>query len=294
MGAGGGLGRHSWRLWERSPDPPAIRLQPERDIEILRFVFEHRFLQPSHIHALLGKGSLEGLGRRMRLLWQHGYLERPRAQRPRKILTEEIIYGLGGKGARHLEGLEPGLAIGRRDWGKGVRWPYLDHQLGVATFMVCVRLAAKRRGVGFAWGGHFNRRQWRIEVPGEGRSMLADAHFVLRMSGRGVAHHYLEVDRGNVSLRRMRERYEGYYRFWRDGSNQRGFRHFRVLTVTEEPERGRALRRAAIGVGRGKGIRRSWRALMFSSFTEIGLEEPERVLGQVWRYADEEEFVGLL
>lgn len=224
-------------------------------------------------------------------------MERPPAQRSTKILIEEFVYGLGKKGAQRLEREEPGLRIGRFYWEPGVGWPYLDHELGVATFMVCVRLGAKQRGVGFVWEGHFNRRRWRIEVPGERRTLQPDGFFALRVPGRGVAyhylaHHYLQVDRGNVSPRRMRERYEGYFRFWRHGGEQRGFRNFRVLTVTEDPQRADALRRAAIGVGSVR--ERTWRALMFSDFSKFGLDKAERVVGEVWRYADEEEFVRLL
>ena len=124
--------------------------------------------------------------------------------------------------------------------------------------------------------------------------MLSDGHFALSVPKRGVAHHYLEVDRGTVGLRRMQERYEGYYRFWHDGEDQRAFRHFRVLTVAENPERADTLRQAALPVGRVGGVQRSWRALTFSDFTQFGLAEPEKVVGQIWRYADQEEPVGLL
>lgn len=288
----------TWKLWERTPDPKPIRIQP-RDIRMIRYVFEHRFLQPSHIHALIPDGSADRLSRRMRSLWQHHYLERPRAIRPTKILTEELVYGLGRKGAHLLERHDPKLkGIGKLDWAetpkKQVGLPYIDHQLGIATFMVCVRLGAKRREADLRWQGHFHRRKWLIAIPGEDRRMMPDALFALSVPERGVAHHYLEVDRGNVSLRRMRERYQGYFRFWRDGSDQRSFRHFRVLTVTEDPARAGALREAASKVGREASQGSAWRALMFSDFTRFNLDEPERVVGPAWRYADDEDPMALM
>jgi len=235
----------------------------------------------------------------MRSLWQHHYLERPRAIRPTKILTEELVYGLGKKGAELLERHDPKLrGIGTLDWAetpkKQTGLPYIDHQLGIATFMVCIRLGAQRQGAALRWRGHFNRRHGQIVVPIEERTMMPDALFALRMPDRGVAYHYLEVDRGNVSLRRMHERYEGYFRFWREGSDQRAFRHFRVLTVTEDPERAVALRGAALDVGREHAQGSTWRALMFSDFTKFGLDDPQKVVGRVWRYAEGNEPVGLL
>ena len=50
-----------------------------RDREIIRFVFAHRFLRSTHIHALIG-GSRQQVLQRLQRLYHHGYLERPRAQ----------------------------------------------------------------------------------------------------------------------------------------------------------------------------------------------------------------------
>ena len=66
----------TWQLWERPAEPRPFQLQ-RRDIEILYQFFRHRFLQPRHVHALLG-GSEANLAVRLRLLWQHRCLERPR------------------------------------------------------------------------------------------------------------------------------------------------------------------------------------------------------------------------
>lgn len=234
----------------------------------------------------------------MRLLWQHRYLERPRAIRPTKILTEEIVYGLGKQGARLLEREWGDVRIKDLDWTetpkKQVTLGYVDHQLAIATLMVCLRIATQRRGVELGWDGHFNRRRWRLGVVGEEWALLPDAHFVLKVPSKGVAHHFVEVDRGHVKLKGMRKRYERYFRFWRQGKRERSFKNFRVLTITENQDYVPSLRRAAAGIGRGWYHGQSWRALMFSDFTAFSLEDPESVLGEIWQYADEGEWVGLV
>src|SRR5713101_2474451 len=106
----------TWQLWERPAEPRPFQLQ-RRDIEILYEVFRHRFLQPRHVHALFG-GSAANLAVRLRLLWQHRYLERPKALRPTRVLTEEIVYALGTAGARLLDRHHSELRIGHLDWSE--------------------------------------------------------------------------------------------------------------------------------------------------------------------------------
>lgn len=296
--------RRTW--WERSATPPSYRLQP-RDMDIIRAVFQHRFLRPAHIHALLG-GSEQHLKRRLRFLWQDRYLERPRSLRPLKVLTEEIVYGLGKKGAQLLQHLKPELRVAELDWTetpkKQVGLPYIDHQLGIATFFVALRVACQEAGIGFKWGGHFKRRRHRLAVPGTRQVLLPDGYFVLEFPGRGAIHHFLEFDRGNVSLERMRERYEGYFRVRKEKDRapllRRGkhwdhnIPHFRVITVTNDEDYLQSLRRIAREIGRNRAHRRSWRALMFTHLGAFDLEEPAKLLSPIFRYADSAEPVSLV
>jgi hypothetical protein len=287
----------TWQIWERTDNPPPFQMQ-ERDISIIQEVFRHRYLTVSHIYALFG-GSRERLGLRCRLLWQHGYLERPKALRPTRILTEEIVYALGKKGAQLLEHQHPELRIAALDWAETPKkqntWPYVDHQLGVATFMICARLAAQRRGITLHWDGHFNRNAQRITVPGTKTRFMPDAYFTLEVPGKGVAHHFLELDRGNVSLQRMQQRYSYYFDYWKTGTTSgRTFKHFRVLTVTKDPDYVHSLRRVALPIGRNGQHQATWKALMFTHAETFTLENPERTLSPIWLYADENEFCSLV
>lgn len=281
----------TWKLWERSPNPPPFHIQA-RDVRVLEEVFRHRYLQPAHL-ALLLQGSADHLARRCRVLWQHGYLERPKALRPTKALTEQIVYGLGAKGAELLEHVKPEFRIGGLDWNETPKkqrgFPYIDHQLAIARVMVCLQAACQQRGIHLGWDGHFNRRRWRIVPPGEDQAFLPDGYFTIEVPNKGVAHHFLEVDRGSISLARMRERYGRYFTFWKEGWDQRAFKHFRVLTVTQDPDYLDSLRRVARPTGRDKEHRQTWKALMFSHLGHFELERPEGALDPIWRYADEED-----
>jgi hypothetical protein len=191
----------TWKLWERPANPPAMQLQP-RDLEILEAVLRHRFMKPSFLAPLLGSSEPK-IARRCRLLWLHGYLERPPALRPTRVLTEELCYGVGPEGARLLEHLKPQYRVGELDWSlkKQVGFPYVDHQLMLARIMTVFELASRQRGFTLHWAGHLHRRTWRIVPPGGEEAFLADSYFGLEVPGKGFSHCFLEADRGNISLR---------------------------------------------------------------------------------------------
>jgi hypothetical protein len=293
----------TWNLWERIPHPKSYRLQI-RDFEILEAVFRHRFLTLSHLATLFG-GKEGRLPLRCRILWREGYLERPKALRPNKVLTDKMIYALGKKGAQKLQELRhtpdakeilsylaSDVDIGELDWNetpkKQIGWPYIDHQLGVATFMVCLQSVAQQRGIDLRWSGHFNRRQDRMVV--NNVPFLPDARFAIVDKNGEAAHHYLEFDRGNVSLQRMRERYERYFQYW---TSHRGAKHFRVLTVTTDPVYMNSLRRIAQSIGSNSQYRSAWKGLWFTHMNTYDLQSPEQILDSIWYYADDETPVSL-
>src|ERR1035437_2660806 len=127
----------------------AIRIT-DRDREIVRLVHRFRFLRSSHI-CLLIPGSPQQLLRRLKLLYHHGFLERPRAQLDyyHKGGSSHMVYGLGNKGAALLRrDLVPG--IGQVRWGEKNRITgriYLEHALLVSDVMVAIELACRRTGI---------------------------------------------------------------------------------------------------------------------------------------------------
>lgn len=121
----------------------------ERDREIIRLVHRHRFLRSHQIMALLGD-SPQQLSRRLKLLYHHGYLERPRAQLQyyERGGSKSIAYGLGNKGGTLLKH-ELGIAMRPVSWGeknRSVGRKYLEHALLVSEVMISLELACQKRG----------------------------------------------------------------------------------------------------------------------------------------------------
>src|ERR1039458_8728323 len=120
----------------------------ERDRQIIRLVHRHRFLRSHHIIALLG-GSPQQVSRRLKLLYHHGYLERPRAQLQyyERGGSRSIAYGLGNKGGALLK-QELGIAVHPDSWDEKnhvIGSVYLEHTLFVADVMVAIELACRKR-----------------------------------------------------------------------------------------------------------------------------------------------------
>ena len=88
----------------------------DRDREIIRLFLRYRVLRSSHILSLV-PGSPQQLLRRLKLLYHHGFLERPRAQLAyyHRGGSRRIVYGLGNKGASLLK-QESDAALRTLNW----------------------------------------------------------------------------------------------------------------------------------------------------------------------------------
>lgn len=295
-------------MWKRTSLSMPYRLQP-RDIKMIEAVFRYRFLTPRHLAALVG-GYLPHLKQRLRLLFQDGYLDRPQAQRPTRILTEELVYALGKKGAELLTHLaqkpdaqkfllNPSipLSVSETEWNevpsRQVTLPFIDHQLGVAEVLICLEGALTQRDLAIRWHGQFRRREHDRLVVGKAAQM-PDAHFLLvdptHERPRGIRC-FLEYDRGTLNLPRMRKRFELYHRYW---LNHRGDLAFRVITMAETENRMNSLRKIARGVGRTSDHPKTWGGLWFSHRGLYKLEKPETILEPIWFHAESNEPVSLL
>lgn len=120
----------------------------DRDLAILGLVAEHRLLHSRHL-ARLVPGSEQQLIRRLQLLFQHGYLDRPLIQRTRRFSAAgdaPMVYALSNKGAALL----PRYAEERPDqW----RWKnsdltrgFFDHTLLLADVAVAFRAGCQDHG----------------------------------------------------------------------------------------------------------------------------------------------------
>ena len=260
----------------RSTNPLPLQVT-QRDIDILRAVARFRFLTSGHITTLL-PGSAKNMRARLKLLFEHGLLDRPECQydtyRPGGG-SAEIVYALADKGARLLaEAGHPYIADSAA-WSQKNRAagrPFLEHTLAIADFAVVLTAdVAKRDDIELLDGPALVARfpaatrdlpkPFRLSVPviiDGTRHVIGiepDDAFSLGFPAlRQRANYLVEIDRATMPIERVSlaassilRKLITYREIWRSGlhTSQFGWRNFRVLTVTTEPERAKHMRECA-------------------------------------------------
>lgn len=255
--------------FERAPNPPAIELTA-RDLEIIRAVHKHRFLDSEQIGLLIG-GSRQNLLRRLVLLFQHQFLDRPRAQLEyfRPIRNSPLVYGLGNAGA---DLLAERFAVPRQkiDWqvkNQNVKRMFLQHSILTADVTVkleasCYAAGDTRLIVGdeileqcpIATRQKHNPFQWHVRFLHDGAPLSLgidpDDVFGLELrgerQGRGPAYFFLEADRATMPVERggfertsIFRKMLAYHESWKQRLHEQhfGISRFCVLFVTTSAER---------------------------------------------------------
>jgi hypothetical protein len=279
-----------------------------RDREIIRLIHRHRFLRSSHIVSLLGDQS-QPLLRRLRLLYHHGYLERPRCQLDyyHQGGSRPIIYGLGNKGGSLLR-QELGTAFRPLSWGeknRSIGRVFLEHALLVSDVMVAIELACQASGqirllnadeLIPAKGEKADRKpfRWRVKLHGGPKlGVVPDRVFALEYAdqdgGTERACFFLEADRGTMPVKRrslvqssFHRKLLAYEATWSQGNHRRrfGFHRFRVLTVTSGPARAKSLVESCAELRSGHGL--------FLFTDRSVLEHPYFLFTPVWRSGRDE------
>ena len=298
--------------FKRASAIAAIRLT-ERDREIIRLVHRFRFVRSSHICSLI-PGSPQQLLRRLKLLYHHGFLERPRAQIDyyHRGGSRHMVYGLGSKGAPFLRSdFDPGF--GQVRWGEKNRAAtrvFLEHALLVSDVMVAIELACRRTGIRLLTARELavedkntgKRRPFRWQVKISNRlklGVIPDYVFALDFKYQSCtgnrAFFFLEADRATMPVIRKNLSQTSFYRkirayeaTWSQSIHQTqfGFHRFRVLTVTTSAERVKSLVEACSKLERGQGL------FLFADQTI--LEKPGDMFSAVWQTGKEGKTVSLL
>jgi len=132
--------------FKRKPEEiGGLRLQ-ERDIEIVKLIYDFRFLNSKQTKALVD-GSEQGILRRLQKLFYHGFLDRP----PSQILyplagPQKMVYALGDRGASLLAE-KYGVDIAKIKWSeknKEVKDRHIQHTLMISNFRTCLELALSK------------------------------------------------------------------------------------------------------------------------------------------------------
>lgn len=263
--------------FQRSPTALPFQLTP-RDVEIIRRVFEHRFLSSAQIGHLT-PGSRQQTLRRLQALYHHGYLDRPRCQIDHfhQLGTRPIVYGLGKRGVSLVAS---DSQLQRSRWtskNAAAKRLFLDHTLNVSEVVMAFELACRDRSDVVFIPGHslslpegsrnHGALRWKVSFAGEEVTVIPDAVFALDFQSqngrRERIHYFLEADRGTMPVIRRKLRQTSllrkllaYEATWVQGVHRTvfGFDRFRVLTVTTCNERVEHLRSACSRLQRGHGL----------------------------------------
>jgi hypothetical protein len=256
--------------FRRSQAPKPMALTP-RDLNLLAHVARHRFLTSAQLSALDG-GSPQNVVRSLRVLFDHGYLDRPAAHLVLVPLqgTRPLVYALGQRGARALRA--HGHVINDRvDWtekNKRSGAIFVEHTLAVAEFMTRLQVTSRQREdvrlldaaevLALAPAATRAAREplrWKVDKITMGRretfSVVPDGLFGLRFADDTAAYFALEVDRGTIPLTRndvrgtdawrksIAYKLATYWEGWKVGQHeaQFGVKQMRVAMVTSSPER---------------------------------------------------------
>ena len=274
------------KRFHRAEHPAPFQLTG-RDLKLLAHVARHRFLSSAHLAALDG-GSAQNVLRSLRVLFDHGYLDRPHSQKV--SLAEDgprpFVYGLGQKGARALR--EHGhLVDATVDWtekNKRAGAIFIEHTLDLASFMTGLEVACRTRGDVVLMREHEvlalapqktraarEPLRWSVDKTVMGKretfSVVPDGLFGLVFSDETAAYFVLEIDRGTIPITRTDVRgtpawrkniaykLATYWEGWKVGrhENQFGVKQVRVAMVTSSPERVRNMLAVVDEITEGSG-----------------------------------------
>ena len=269
--------------FERASEPPAFQIT-DRDADLILAVGRSRFLTSRHLQALVA-GSADKILRRLSALFHAGYLDRPRAQLDYYSNTGSapMVYALSDRGAQLLNA-RFGATFPDTDWqhkNRSVGRPFIEHTLAIADTHCALTVATQARPevqlIGadtliasfptpplsadraFIW-----RSQVRRNDVIESISVNPDYVFALRSPVISRRCYLVECDRGSMPVARATfkrtsivRKYAGYIEGYNAKLHEQqfGWKAFRILFITNTPERADHMRVALQDFTRATNIR---------------------------------------
>ena len=244
------------------PQPVSNSIQiTERDEQIMLALYQYRFLDSRQIAKLVRSDS-DWLLRRIRKLFDHGYIDRP----PSQILgrNRPMVYAIADNGIEFLNGKHHvGITKRWRDKNRTVGLFQIEHTLESAEQVITFQRAAYERPattflaqqflldfVPYQKNGHAlalpAKVRWNSVL--EDTSIVADAFFGLRHTDKDEVFRYylLETDRGTEPIDRSDFRQSSIKKKMltyadiiakKPHVKRLGIDHFQVLFVTTSEQR---------------------------------------------------------
>jgi hypothetical protein len=292
------------KVFSRTKDPKPIILT-ERDAVALEALWRHRCLSAEQLRRLVFRCGSSMLRRRLRALYDNGFIERVRVAAVPTQGVPPFLYTLTRSGAAILPELlgrfRPDMLSASGDLagvsgivGAGLK--FVSHRHIVNETHVVLEEAAPAHGYSIHW---LHEEDLTIGTTGKGRraetithpvlseatTFLPDGFFELRLPGGGSLAFFVEVDMATHPQRVWRDRAKLYtaYADSRTGFFRRRFGRetFRLLIVTTNDYRQRS-RCANIlqTIRQTIGTSDMFLATTFDCLTS------DRIFGPCWRTAD--------
>jgi len=281
--------------FEKKPKVIGDIVIQQRDIEIVKLVWEYRFLSSEQIQKLID-GSDQVILRRLQKLYHHGYLDRPASQivfsNP-LFGPQKMVYGLGDRGADVLAETY-GMDRGKIKWNeknKEVREQYIQHTLMVSDFRACLTLSLKDNPkTEFRWlmsDDQEIKQEVQFVENGKNRRLpiIPDGFFQIEDPG-GKMYFFLEADRSTMTNARYFNKMRAYWLWWQQGlSKKLGIESFRVLTITKTEQRKENLKKVTKKADdRQLGSSIFW----FTTKENYHLGDPKMILRKIWQTPKDE------
>lgn len=275
----------------------------EGDVAILLLLYRFRFLSSAQLIRATGRGP-KVLRERLRRLYDHGYIDRPGAQRERNLWrggSAALVYGLGREGARVLEesGLVPVEGLNWRWKNQKVKRPFLLHTLDLAEVVLQLEAEVSTSPllsselIDTFSSGSTEGPSWSVSVTGYGeprRELTIVPDAVVRLENDGEQSlYFVELDRGtmpvtssNTDRSSIRRKLIAYHESWKQKTHVEVFGNVgaRTLFVTPSPARSENMRAAAARVFDEQGSpRRRGRHILFSTLDNV---KSAGVVGADW------------
>lgn len=260
-----------------------IQIQ-KRDIEIIKLIYENRFLPSTHILALV-EGSNQGILRRLNLLYHGGYIDRPPEQiKPYQKGSDPMIYGLGNKGADLLAEVM-NIPRYKVDWtskNREAKRRYIYHSLMISNFRTVLTLALKKHPEAklTSWTQGLELKDY-AKIEGKKVVIVPDAFFTLEEANSRM-HFFLEADRSTMTTERFLKKMRAYWEWYKAKGHEDKYqiKAFRVLTICISETRKENLKKITKEADdHKKGSPMFWFALE----EEFSVFEPATLLKPIWR-----------
>jgi len=252
----------------RPEEVGGLRLQ-ERDIEIIRLVYDFRFLNSDQIKALID-GSEQGILRRLQKLFHHGFLDRP----PSQILyplagPQKMVYALGDRGASLLAE-KYGIDIAK------IKIP--------DTHLLFWQRENPKELKDYVYIEDHGRE---IKAP------IVPDGFLGIQDPKGKMYFFLEADQSTMTNARFLKKMRAYWNWWKEGKHTKrfGIKAFRVLTITKTKQRKENLRKITKKADdRQAGSFMFW----FTSEENYSIQRPQSVLKPIWQTPKDDSYHSIL